>query len=565
MRARRAAIAIVFLESIFAGLVAAQPDGRVEEGASGERAAPPPIQLETLEPTVREQFERALGEIRELEGQPETPATQLASAYGEVGRLHHTYLQPVEAEWYYRRAHELAPGEFSWRYYLAVVLQESGRLDEAAQLLEQSLAVEPQRHGARLRLAEIYLEKDKSDLAEALFQRSLREHSSCPRARAGLGRIALAEERFAEAVQTFEILLDEYPKATGLFYPLGMAYRGLGDMEQARKYLAKTSAVEVAFCDPLMAELRALAQSEKHYLFRGSRLIEAGRREEAVEAFRRALEINPESVPARGNLALLLTNLGELEEAKRLHLELLSLNPELGASLRGVAAILALEGKVEEAENYLRKAITVQEDDWSAHAILGGLLLRRGASEEALQEFGRARRLEPSRKSIWRGEAMCLLDLARYEEALSLLGEAHGLFSQDEGIRAMLARLLAASPDLDLRDGKRALELALPLAKARAERAFLEAVALALAEEGRCEEAREWQEGAIAREMFDGTPVMVKRLRQRLQDLEKGPPCRPDYSTPEELFPGLPESVSGEDFLTPEESGPGGASADSRP
>ena len=61
-----------------------------------------------------------------------------------------------------------------------------------------------------------------------------------------------------------------------------------------------------------------------------------------------------------------------------------------------------------------------------------------------------------------------------------------------------LAYLLAASPQYDLRDGARALELAQMIYQATGSLEHGALVAMALAELGRCTEASEWQRRMIA-------------------------------------------------------------------
>ena len=54
-----------------------------------------------------------------------------------------------------------------------------------------------------------------------------------------------------------------------------------------------------------------------------------------------------------------------------------------------------------------------------------------------------------------------------------------------------------------------------------------ETVAMALAELGRCEEASEWQQGAIKGAREAGLMDDVKKLSQILLKYQKGKPCRP--------------------------------------
>jgi uncharacterized protein HemY len=68
----------------------------------------------------------------------------------------------------------------------------------------------------------------------------LKAQSLAPREAAalyGLGRVALEERDFAGAVKQLEAALALVPSASRVQYPLAMAYRGLGNTQQAEAHL----------------------------------------------------------------------------------------------------------------------------------------------------------------------------------------------------------------------------------------------------------------------------------------------------------------------------------------
>ncbi|NND59051.1 MAG: tetratricopeptide repeat protein, partial [Gammaproteobacteria bacterium] len=80
---------------------------------------------------------------------------------GQLGMLLSAYGKNGSAEILYRRARELAPGEFRWTYHLAINLTESGRYEEAEALLRDALAIDPDQVEARVRLADLLLETNQ--------------------------------------------------------------------------------------------------------------------------------------------------------------------------------------------------------------------------------------------------------------------------------------------------------------------------------------------------------------------------------------------------------------------
>ena len=99
----------------------------------------PEVDLSGLEPAVARQLERFRGITQEEIGDPEAGPDQLAAAVGELGRNYHAYELSGPAEECYRIARRLTPQDFRWHYYLGYLLQNEGRLEEAASQLRTAL------------------------------------------------------------------------------------------------------------------------------------------------------------------------------------------------------------------------------------------------------------------------------------------------------------------------------------------------------------------------------------------------------------------------------------------
>src|SRR6185503_2494147 len=109
------------------------------------------------------------------------------------------------------------------------------------------------------------------------------------------------------------------------------------------------------------------------------------------------------------------------------------------------------------------------------------------------------------------------------KQALDRLEKGHAQYPQRGRTVVMLAYLLAASPQLELRDGGRALELAQRVYNATNAAQHGALVALELAELGRCSEASEWQRRMIAANQ--DSDLLVK-LKAGLKLYEHAQSCR---------------------------------------
>jgi len=141
---------------------------------------------------------------------------------------------------------------------------------------------------------------------------------------------------------------------------------------------------------------------------------------------------------------------------------------------------------------------------------------------------------------------MALVRLTRHEEAREHLRVAMNLHPDQPAFPQALARLLAASPDPQVRDGRRALDLVQALAEKHKTTSVAETMAMALAEIGRFVEAAEWQRLAMSVAVEAGHPDAAQRMAVNLALYQRHEPCRtpwrdddPEHRPGPEVEPGL--------------------------
>jgi Flp pilus assembly protein TadD len=134
--------------------------------------------------------------------------------------------------------------------------------------------------------------------------------------------------------------------------------------------------------------------------------------------------------------------------------------------------------------------------------------------------------LNPAASQARFGQAMALVRLGRYVEARRVLEEAARVHPEQPGFPHALARVLAAAPDADARDGQRALAVMQPLLSGEAPAAVAETMAMVMAELGRFEEAVRWQERALASAASAGQDALAARLQDTLDGYRQRQPCR---------------------------------------
>ncbi|MGZ5001572.1 MAG: tetratricopeptide repeat protein [Chthoniobacterales bacterium] len=233
----------------------------------------------------------------------------------------------------------------------------------------------------------------------------------------------------------------------------------------------------------------AIAHKSLGYTFH-----EKGRLDEALAEYERALEINPRLASARSNLGVTLLQLGRREESLSHLQKALESNPNVPDFHSNLGLALLDTSHVNEALAEFQKALQLNPDLAGAHYNLGNILVELGRAPEALPHYQRVLELDPN-------------DFAALNN---------------------LAWLLATSPQAEIRDGKRALELAerADVLTDRRSPIVAATLAAAYAESGRFAEAVKSAERALNLAMAEGNAARAESIRQQLEQYRAGSPFR---------------------------------------
>jgi tetratricopeptide (TPR) repeat protein len=444
-----------------------------------------------------------------------------------MGKIYHAYSLIAPAQECYLNASRLAPQDFRWIYFLGKLDQLEGRFDEAISRFRIAGRLRPEDFVVPVNLGQILLQLNRLEEAKASFTTALELNNRIPAAQYGLGQIALASRKYTEAISYFEKALSLAPGANRIHYSLAMAHRGLGDMEKARVHLAQQGTVGIRVADSLVDGLQELIKGERVHLIRGRLALEAKRYPEAVTEFRKAVAAKPGSVPAHINLGAALTQTGDLKGAAAQFEEILRVDPKNTVAHFNLAVLLANEKKHSPAIAHLESVLSADPGDLTARFLLAQELLKAGRPEDALAEFSRVAQADPNNEEALLEQVKLLQRNRQHKQALDALETSHARHAQKGQTTLMLAYMLAASPQLDLRNGARALELAQRVYQTTGLLQHGAVVAMALAELGRCSEAAEWVRKLIGKAEQERKTELLAKLKADLQLYDKKQACRP--------------------------------------
>ncbi len=155
-----------------------------------------------------------------------------------------------------------------------------------------------------------------------------------------------------------------------------------------------------------------------------TKLVLAGRLDEAVEEYRRALEEERDDSRIHANLSKTLLRLGRNDEALEHAREALRVNPSNVEMQTNAGYLLTERGELDLALEHLNAALRVYPRNASAWHNLGVLQLRAGRPAAAAEAYAEAIRLFPTYADAYAGRGMALAQVGDTAAALASLDRA---------------------------------------------------------------------------------------------------------------------------------------------
>jgi len=458
-----------------------------------------------------------------------------AEAFGNLGMLYHAYALSDAALTCYGNARALVPGDYRWPYLCGALLRDMGRDEEAEEAFRAASARNDAYAPIPSALGELAFEAGHYAEARAFFERALALDPEQPAALAGLGQVAQATGRSEEAVDYYMRALKRDPQATALHYRLALAYRSLNRREDAERHIAQRGEGRPSLADPLLAGVNSLRSDAEALRRKGDDAVRAGRLGEAARHYETAANVSPDDARVWNNLGWTRLQLNDYAGAKAAFEQVLDLNqgPALDAAAHFWLGDLA-ERSAADGSSHYRAAVAANPHHARAAFRLAEHSRATGDWEAALAGYRQALENDPALTPARLGRALALIRLERWEEALANLAQDQRAAPDQPAFVHFRARILAACPRAELRDGAEALRLADALRPAM-DNADLEATkAMALAEMGRYGQAIMAQSKAIAKALAEEQPLAW--LQRNLLRYRDGQPCEEPWPADDPLF-----------------------------
>jgi Tfp pilus assembly protein PilF len=184
---------------------------------------------------------------------------------------------------------------------------------------------------------------------------------------AGLGAALCDQDRLDEGIRNLSRALEIMPKHHNAYCNMALAMSRKGKFSEAVECYRQALRIEPDNLETQNSLARAIEEKEKYeqamdFFERANSFANQDKIDEAVEYYKKAVELKPNFIIAQGRLGLLLAQQGRIEEAIGRFRVVLSERPDDYEMHFNVGVLLERQGKIDEAIAEYRQALEINPD-----------------------------------------------------------------------------------------------------------------------------------------------------------------------------------------------------------
>ncbi|MCA1470205.1 tetratricopeptide repeat protein [Bradyrhizobium sp. IC3195] len=310
---------------------------------------------------------------KKLKKQADAVISAAASAYGQ-GRY-------AESEALCRQILQAVPDHFDATHVLGLSVQQGGRLDEAQQLLERAIAIDPRSHEAQSNLAALYFVLQKFEAARVCQEKAIALKPNFTPALAGLGNTLLQMNLPEQAIEVYDRAIKLKPDYADALCNRGVAQLALFRFDRARESFDRALLFQPRHVEALIGK--------------GVVSLELKRYDEAEAALAAAFAIKPDSAKILAQRGRLNSALSRLEQAAADFDAALALSPRFEMALRGKAEVSLSLGNTAQAILACTTLLEQNPRSTIALALLSSCFANQGEIASAIEHLDAALAISP--------------------------------------------------------------------------------------------------------------------------------------------------------------------------
>ncbi len=373
----------------------------------------------------------------------------------------------------------------------------AGDLDRANDAVQQALELRPGWFGAILLQFRVLQMKGLQDEATAFLADAVAKNPADTRLRISYARLLMDSQRYEEAIDQYEPLVDQVAPNTEILFTLGLIHLQIEHLDDSESYLLKVrdagdhagdlnyffgwieekrgndreaisyysrvpsadeshieARVRLAILSAKQGDIAAARQNlhdlrlqhpeqrKRLYQIEGELLRQAGQPEAAMDTLTAALELFPGDFTLLYTRALMAEVVGRIDIVEQDLKYILERDPEHVDALNALGYTLAdRTDRYKEAYGYITRALDLKPDSYAILDSMGWVLYRLGNHEEAITYLRRSIELHHDHEvAAHLGEVLWVS--GKTEEAIEIWKRALEEFPDEENLRAVMQRFM---------------------------------------------------------------------------------------------------------------------------
>jgi predicted Zn-dependent protease len=477
------------------------------------------------------------GEVREARAQFDRIKTTLvgeplAEAYAVIGAEYAGNGLYETAGVALHDAALLAPKDGRWVYAQGILARAQKQNAVAQNYFDLAFTLNHDYLPIRVAVAQSKLDNGDLDGARRLLEEYVAQYKDQAVPYAMLGEIALRQKRAAEAVEQTQRALAIDSKATRLYATLADAQTAAGNAAAAAAARAKAGAVAPALADPLGAGLlgntptvaaaapAGPADPAARHVDDVASLLLMHQYDAARKELDAALKLHPDDSTLLALYARIEAAAGNLSAAKSRAASAVTADPNnaLAHLSQGVAYEMANDDAA--ARRAYEQAVRIDPKLGEARRMLGSLLLRTGSHSEAIAQYRALVQLDLRNPEAWMQLVAADAAAGRCADALRDVSDVLAKDAGNTFVLQLFVRLASTCPAANPNERRGALEYGAKLYAQDPSAPVSEAYALALAANGRWDDAVKIQQAGMFVRVRNGLKGALTGYREVLQQLK---------------------------------------------
>ncbi len=304
----------------------------------------------------------------------------------------------------YKNLVDMDSESVSARLTLAGLLLKKGSLDEAEKVVGEAIELAPENLTARNLLGELKLANTRYDSAETEFSKMLQLNSNLFEGHYNMARVKYAQDDIDECIRHCKSGIQINPTDVRLLNVLGAAYMKKGMLHYALAVFQKVSDIQTDFVPALLNSANIKLQ--------------LGEYDTAVEYYKDALKIDPDSKEARTGLGNAYALMGNHEDSIVEFETLKEADPDSVAIYFSlIRSYLALE-EDDKALEATKKILELDSKNQIARTLLAKIYVKKGEIEKAIEQLKGVLADDPKSAEA-NGLGILFMDKGQYDESVS--------------------------------------------------------------------------------------------------------------------------------------------------